>query len=33
MDLREKVASLPLQPGVYMFLDAWSNILYVGKAR
>jgi excinuclease ABC subunit C len=33
MDLREKVASLPMQPGVYLFSDAGENIIYVGKAR
>ena len=33
MELREKVAALPLEPGVYMFQDAAGNILYVGKAR
>jgi excinuclease ABC subunit C len=33
MELREKVASLPLQPGVYLFQDAAGTILYVGKAR
>ena len=33
MELREKVASLPTQPGVYLFLDAAGTILYVGKAR
>jgi excinuclease ABC subunit C len=33
MDLREKVASLPVQPGVYLFSDAGENIIYVGKAR
>src|SRR5271155_5755965 len=33
MDLREKVANLPLQPGVYIFKDAAEKILYVGKAQ
>jgi len=33
MELREKVASLPLEPGVYLFQDAGGTILYVGKAR
>src|ERR1700690_1146252 len=33
MELREKVASLPQQPGVYMFQGAGGTILYVGKAN
>src|SRR6266852_7716433 len=33
MEVREKVANLPLQPGVYLFKDAAGTILYVGKAR
>ena len=33
MELHEKVANLPLQPGVYLFKDAVGTILYVGKAR
>jgi excinuclease ABC subunit C len=33
MELTEKVAALPAQPGVYLFKDALGDILYVGKAR
>jgi excinuclease ABC subunit C len=33
MELKEKVAGLPTQPGVYLFKDAAATILYVGKAR
>jgi excinuclease ABC subunit C len=33
MDLREKVAQLPTQPGVYLFQDLTGKILYVGKAN
>ncbi|MGH9738762.1 MAG: excinuclease ABC subunit UvrC [Candidatus Acidiferrales bacterium] len=32
MELREKVEQLPTQPGVYLFLDAAENIVYIGKA-
>nr|HEV7953807.1 excinuclease ABC subunit UvrC [Candidatus Acidoferrales bacterium] len=32
MDLQQKVASLPAEPGVYLFKDALENIVYVGKA-
>ena len=32
MDLQQKVASLPTEPGVYLFKDALENIVYVGKA-
>src|SRR5579862_3554962 len=33
MDPREKAGTFPLQPGVYLFQDAGSNVIYVGKAR
>jgi len=33
MDPREKAASLPESPGVYMFKDAAGKVVYVGKAR
>lgn len=33
MELEQKVASLPAQPGVYLFQDVMGTILYVGKAR
>lgn len=32
-DLRETVASLPAQPGVYIFKDAAGKVIYVGKAK
>ena len=31
--LREKVAQLPLLPGVYLYKDSGGNIIYVGKAK
>ena len=31
--LREKVAQLPLGPGVYLYKDATDRIIYVGKAK
>ena len=33
MELREKVAGLPLSPGVYLYKDAAGRVIYVGKAK
>jgi excinuclease ABC subunit C len=33
MELREKVAQLPLSPGVYLYKDSGGRIIYVGKAK
>src|SRR6516225_7403065 len=33
MDLHEKVAQLPLAPGVYLYKDGNGRVIYVGKAK
>src|SRR5271166_1845791 len=33
MELREKVAALPLLPGVYLYKDQFGTVIYVGKAK
>lgn len=31
--LREKILNLPEAPGVYIYLDKYGNVIYVGKAK
>ena len=33
MDFKEKLKDLPLSPGVYLMLDEFQQVLYVGKAK
>ncbi len=33
IDIKERVASLPLAPGVYQFVDKNGEVIYVGKAK
>ncbi len=33
MDLHEKIRTLPLQPGVYLYKNAEGQVIYVGKAK
>lgn len=33
MEVDQKAASFPTEPGVYLFKDVLGNVLYVGKAR
>ena len=32
-ELKDQIASLPEQPGVYLYLNAAGDTIYVGKAR
>ena len=33
MDIKEKLSSLPLTPGVYIMKDKFGNVIYIGKAK
>jgi excinuclease ABC subunit C len=33
VDIKETIKHLPAKPGVYQFLDAGGNIIYIGKAK
>ena len=33
MTLKEKISILPLEPGVYRFLDSSGTVIYIGKAK
>src|SRR5436305_4486758 len=33
MDLQQKIRTLPLSPGVYMYKNAEGEVIYVGKAK
>src|SRR5438552_8826524 len=33
MDLIEKIRTLPMQPGVYLYKNAAGEVIYVGKAK
>ena len=33
MDLTEKIRTIPLQPGVYLYKNAEGEVIYVGKAK
>lgn len=33
MDIKEKLSTLPLTPGVYIMKDKFGNVIYIGKAK
>src|ERR1700759_2108761 len=33
MDLQEKIRTLPIKPGVYLYKNAEGDVIYVGKAK
>ena len=33
MDLEQKIRTLPIRPGVYLYKNADAEVIYVGKAK
>lgn len=33
MDIKDKLSTLPLSPGVYVMKDKFGNVIYIGKAK
>ena len=33
VNYKQLIEPVPKDPGVYLFKDAWENIIYIGKAK